>query len=63
MMFSADGSLLILNIYPGIQFWDVAEGKIIHTIEYSPEDMKLSNDGKLLITIALDGTVRLWGIP
>ena len=63
MVFNADGTLLIINTYKGMFFWDVEAGEVVHMIEYYASEMTLSGDGMLLITMGGDGTVRLWGIP
>ncbi len=60
---SHDGSLLAIS---GIELglYDVATGKLIQSLETSSHftHPMFNSDGTLLITIAWDGVVELWGI-
>ncbi len=74
--FSPDGKLLAAGTRnynlpqadPGqatLQLWEVETGKLLHWWSHPTDVTKVafSHDGKLLISGAADGLVRLWGIP
>jgi WD40 repeat protein len=68
LAFSPDG--LLLAVVGGghdgtIRLWNVKDGKLLAVIRGHQDgvySVSFSNDGTLLATASVDGTVRLWGI-
>lgn len=69
VMFSSDGKILFTRYFgtQSIKIWDVESGQLIKNIfaplkVWESPSIAISPDGKLLVFIANDGTVRVWGI-
>ena len=61
--FSPDGSLLVTSGDKGIEFWDVATGKLIRLIEELRSSLwYFSPDGALLAFAISDGRLQVWGV-
>lgn len=64
--FSPDQTLLALYNLQRVTIWDLEKGELVHDTPFLATiltDLAFSPDGSLLALSALDGTVRLWGIP
>lgn len=64
--FSRTNGLLAVTVNEQIQIWEYP-GKnrvaILTGHDSTISDLAFSPDGKLLISVAFDGTIRLWGVP
>jgi len=62
--FSPDGQLIVSSADDSsIRFWQVADGKLLHTLHRNvPQDMTFSPDGTLL-AIWENTTIKLWAAP
>ena len=60
--FSPDGSLLVSTNEDGIEFWDMASGKLLRAIEGSFYRLAFSLDGRLLAVSLPDGRIQYWGV-
>ena len=69
VIFSPDGSKLLANSWAAISWyqwsrlWDVPSGSEIATFRDHTSDTHgaaFSHDGRLIATVSLDGTARLW---
>ncbi len=61
--FSPDGAILVTSGYDGIQFWEVATGKLLRKLDGSFRDIAFSPDGKTLAIGLYDGRIEYWGLP
>jgi WD40 repeat protein len=63
MRFSGDGRCLLTTGSPGFLLWDVATGKVVHTLSYPYwiTSVDLSPDGKL-VALAVQSAVRLYDV-
>jgi WD40 repeat protein len=65
LVFSPDGSLLVVKTLPSVEIWDVHASELImeFPINLAILDLSFSPDGKLMATTTSDGLLRLWGVP
>lgn len=65
--FSPDGNLIVAADTGGkIFIWRVPDGELLNVLEGhrgSVVDLDFSANGRNIISVSSDGTVRLWGIP
>lgn len=60
MTFSSDGRILATGGAREIAIWDVAKRSLLRTFKGHPGVVAMAPGGRLLVSGALDGTVRLW---
>lgn len=63
MDFSPDGRLLVVLYDKQVQFWEVATGKLLHTLNGSFVQMAFSPDGRSLVFGPWNGILQVWGLP
>ena len=67
LAFSLDGSVLAVGLSNGdIQLWSGTDGSWLHTLPGHTSrvsDLAFSPDGRQLVSISDDGTLRVWGLP
>jgi WD40 repeat protein len=63
IVFNPDGSLLAISNSAGLEFWDVANDKLLKTAEGAFGRLFFSPDGKELIVSTGDGRIQIWGLP
>jgi len=61
--FSPDGDLLVACGLEGVEFWEVASGKLLRVIEGSYDHVTFDPDGRLLAISLGDGRIQVWGLP
>jgi WD40 repeat protein len=67
--FSPDGALLAVSTGEEIQFWDVQERELLHSIEVNTYELSINSTGSLLAFIDRTnnseevGSIEVWGIP
>jgi WD40 repeat protein len=67
---SEDRMLFARGVNPdALLFWDVQTGTLLHELPIDILDSELGNpavlspDGRLLLMLDGDGTIRVWGVP
>lgn len=61
---SPDGSLIASTGHSEVRLWDADSLRLVRTLEHClVQDCAFSPDGRLLASVSLNGTLRVWDVP